>query len=358
MEIKIARQKDYREFIDFQRKLLRGDSNYRDLQSRTVRALLFGKAAILKGAWISPLMIMEGEELLGVCILGIVDRMKDTLQIAFLDFRNDERIIGCLIDYCRKLAKEKGVSNLLIGLNLHVNYGLGLLASSYDKPQSLGSAYNPAYYIEHIGKHIAPSEELVSYRNRIDALDLSVSPRFRAYLDRNFEVRKADFKEIRRTAQIYNIVNNAAFVDHKYYYPRRLDEDIELFREFRPLLNEENLLFVYHKEEPVGFLLWYPDFNQYVAAGKGIGLSTVLQYRLGFSKADTVKFTEIGVLPKYRNRGAVYPLLEACYQMTKGRYTYVETGWIMRGNSGSEGIGARFIQNEYKRYQVFEMKLR
>lgn len=358
MKIKVAERKDYKKFVDFQRKLFASDSSYRDLQSRTVKALLYRKAAILEGTWISPLMIMDEEELFGVCILGVVDRMRDTLQVAFLDFRNDERIIGCLIDYCQKVANDKGLAKILFGLNLHVNYGLGLLASSYDKPQSLGSAYNPPYYIEQIERYIKPSEELVSYRNRIDALDLSISPRLRNYLERNFEVRKADFKDIRKTAEIYNIVNNASFAHHKYYYPRRLEEDIELFQEFRPLLNEENLLFVYHKQKPVGFLLWYPDFNQCVAAGKSIGLSTVLQYRLGFVKMDTVKFTEIGVLPKYQNRGAVYPLLETCYQMTRKRYTYVESGWIMRGNTGSEGIGLRFIQNEYKKYKVFEKDLR
>lgn len=358
MEIKVAQQKDHEVFADFQRRLFAGDPNYRDLQSRTVKGLLTGKAAIVHGSWLCPVMVTEGEEILGVCVLGIVDRMDDTLQIAFLDFRNDERIIGCLLDYCKAIARKKGLSKILVGLNLHVNYGLGVLASSYDKPQSLGSAYNPSYYIEQIERYIKPSEELVSYRNRIDALDLSISSRLRNYLEQNFEVRKADFKDIRRTAEIYNTVNNSSFAHHKYYYPRRLEEDIELFQEFRPLLNEENLLFVYHKQEPVGFLLWYPDFNQCVEPGKSIGWSTVLRYRLGFAKMDTVKFTEIGVLPKYQNRGAVYPLLETCYQMTRERYTYVESGWIMRGNAGSEGIGLRFIQKEYKKYKVFEKDLR
>lgn len=357
MNIKIAQKNNFKDFIGFRGKLLRGDNSYRDMHSRILKALLYGRSCLVQSIRFKPVMVVEDEILLGVCLFAVVDRMKDTLQMAFLDFVDDGRVLRLLLDYAKMEAKKQGLVKVLIGLNLHVNYGLGILADSQDKVQDLASAYHPKYYTQQIERLAKASEELVSYQAEMSAIDLSLPLKAKASIYEKFHVKTADFHNIKQTAAIYNQVNNRAFAHHKYYFERRSEEDLELFMEFKPLLREENLLFVFYKEEPVGFLLWYPDFNQLIGPGEELGPAAVLKYRLGWQKIDTMILTEIGVIPAFQYRGAVYALLDSCHQRVKDRYRHVVTSWIMKDNAGSIGISERFIKQVYKRYKVFEIKV-
>lgn len=355
MYIKIAQKNDYKDFIGFQKKLYKGDKNYIDFQSRFLKSLLYKKSCILNNSTTLPIMVMENDSILGVAMLATIDRMSDTLQICFLDFVDDKDVFKMIFDYAKEYARKIGANKILIGMNLHINYGLGLLSSGYHIRQDLGSSYNPKYYIDIIEKFAKASEELVSYKGLVSDIDLSLPPKLKERINSKFQVKKADFKNLDRTAKIYSFINNNSFKEHKYYFQRYEYEDLELFKDFKMLLNEDNLLFVFHNDEPVGFLLWYPDFNQLVSCGKEIGISTVLKYRLGFNNIDTVILSEFGIIPKYRQKGALYPLLERCYQVTKDKYKYVKSGWIMQDNLNSKFVSNRFIKNEYKKFKVFEI---
>lgn len=357
MYIKIAEKKDYKNFINFQKNLYKDDINYKDFQSKFLKSLLYKKSCLLKSSKIKPVMVMDNKSIIGVCLLCIVDRMNDTLQISFLDFIDNKDVFKLIFDYSKTIAKKKGLKKILIGMNLHINYGLGLLANKYDMPQDLGSSYNYEYYIKHIESFISPSEQLISYKGLISDIDLSLSEKSKQRLYNSFSIKKADFKNIEKTAKVYSYVNNLAFKNHKYYFERRNEEDIELFKDFRFLLDEHNLLFVYHDEKPVGFLLWYPDFNQIVNSGKDINISTILKYKLNLQKIDTMIIAEFGVIPQYQKKGALYALLDTCYNIAGKKYKYIKSGWIMEKNINSKIISKRFIKNEYKKYKVFEIQI-
>ena len=213
---------------------------------------------------------------------------------------------------------------------------------------------NKEYYIRHIEKYIKPTELLYSYRIKISDMDMNLPDRLRDYIAKNFSIRGADFKNIKKTAALYTEINNKAFVNHKYYYTARKEEDIELLSSFKYVIKEENLLFVYYHEKPVGFMLWYPDFNQLIGSGKRLGVLPILSYKLGLKKIDTVKITEFGVLPEYKNSGAVIALLDYLYKLRGREYTYLESGWIMESNIESTAITKRFMKNKYKSYKVYE----
>lgn len=355
MYIVNAKKKDYKKFIDFQKEIYKYDTQFRDLQSVSLPDILEQKAQITKGSYIEPYLVYSDEcKIEAVFILAVIDRMPDTMQIAFLDFVDKEEVFGEIYRFAKQKAKEKSTSKILIGLNLHVNYGLGLLADSFGSIPSFGSAYNKEYYTKHIEKYMKPTDTLYSYKIKISEMDVNLSDRLREYISKNFIIRKADFKNIKETAAIYTQINNRAFVNHKYYYTAREEEDIELLSSFRYLIKEENLLFVYHNEKPVGFMLWYPDFNQLLGIGKRLGIFSVLKYKLDLKKIDTVKITEFGVLPEYKNSGAVIALLDYFYKLRGNDYVYLESGWIMKSNKASTAITSRFMKNKYKTFKVYE----
>lgn len=347
--------KDYKKFIRFQHEIYKDDEQFRDLQSVLLPDILRKKARITKGSEIEAyLLYSDDNKIEAVFIFAVIDRLPDTLQIAFLDFIDKEEIFGEIYKFAKLKAKEKGLKKLLLGLNLHVNYGLGLLADSFQKPASFGSAYNKEYYIRHIEKYMQPTDLLYSYKIKIADIGMNLPERSLNYIEQNFSIRKADFKNIKKTAALYTEINNKAFVNHKYYYTARKEEDMELLSSFKYIIKEENLLFVYYREKPIGFMLWYPDFNQLLSRGQSLGLMSILKYKLGLKKIDTLKITEFGVLPEYKNSGAVIALINYLYKLRGKCYKYLESGWIWEKNIESTAIAKRFIKKRYKSFKVYE----
>lgn len=356
MIVRFAESNDFAAMLKFQKEIYRGNQNYRDHQSRTLKALFRRKMEIQKKSEIVPIVVEQNHQIVGMAFLAVIDRMADKLQIAFLEMKNDAKIAERIVEFAKDFAHKRFIRTILIGLNFHVNYGMGLLASDFDKVQSIGSSYNPAYYIEHLEKLATTAKNLVSYKGLIEDIKLNLSPALKRRIAQ-FEVRTADFKNIEETARIYGQINNQAFAEHDYYYESREAEDIELFNEYKLFLKPENLLFAYKDDLPIGFILWYPDFNQLIGGGQELGLWAFIKSRLTPGRIDTMKFTEFGIIPQYRRSGALYAMLTRCYELNEGRYRFIESGWILDDNSSSKNVTTHFIKKESKHYKVFEINL-
>lgn len=358
MEIKVVDGKGTKDYIQFCNQIYQDNPYYRDNMSGLLKGILSGKAAICKSSRIIPVKVVEGNKILAVCIYGIVDRMQDTLQLTFFEaLENQEEAVDCLINYGRSIAAAYGIKKILVGLNFHVNYGLGLLASGYDRPQTFGSAYNPSYYIKYFKRYADDEVKLMSYLTDMKDFDLNVEERMLNRILTRYRVRKANFNEIEREAEIYTNLNNLAFQNHEFYYERRIKEDLELFKEFKVLLREENLLIMEHNGTPVGFMLWYPDYNELLKPGESIGPMTVIKNRLFRHKIKKFKIVELGVIPKHQKNGAVLALFHYLSGLVKDRYQYCEAGWILEENMASRGLCFRWAHKEDKYYEVFWINL-
>lgn len=353
-KVKKVEREEYSKFVGFQKKIYKSDNNFRDLQSVVLKQIINQKAEVLRGSIFTPYFVLENDTVVGVFALVVMDRLSDTLQITFLDFLDNHKIFETIYNFSKEIAKQKGLKKLLIGLNLHINYGLGLLSSGFEKIQGFGSSYNKKYYVEHIEKYIKPTDILYSYKTKMSNIKFNQSEKTTEYIKQNFEIKNADFSNIKQTAELYTKVNNLSFTEHKYYYETRLAESVELFDGLKYILKPENLLFAYYNKEPIGFILWYPEFNQLVGAGKGITPAVFLKIKLQRSKINTMKLVEFGVLPKFRNRGAIFALLYHLYEKYGHKFEYLESGWIMEENRPSSAVTEHFKMEKYKQFKVYE----
>ena len=348
-----------KDYLALSKEVYKHNPYYRDTMSRVLEDILKGKSLICKSSKITAILVVESGRVVAACTFAIVDRMPDTLQLTFFEaLEHQEKAVAKIMEFGRQLAKEQGLDKLLIGLNFHVNYGLGLLADHYDTVPSFGTAYNPPYYIEYFEAYADEEVNLVTYQGPMDKFDLGLDPRLIEKLTAKYSVRKADFKNIKREVEIYTELNNRAFSQHRFYYERRLEEDLELFQEFKLLLREENLLFLEYQGRPIGFMLWYPDFNELIKPGEALGLKTVLKNKFLAYKIKKYKIVELGVLPEFQKRGAVMALFHKCRQLVEGRFELCESGWILEGNLASKGFGLRWTNEEYKHYKVFLVDLK
>ncbi len=349
--------KESRRYLSFIRRLDRTDPLRRNILHGNVKALLKREGALANSCLVlEPTLVVDGEEILAACIYLLVDRMPGTLQLAFFEVLPDQRgAVDLLIERGKEIARERGAEKLLFGLNGHVNYGLGFLAEHFHEVPIFGSQYNPRHVVEMLEHRGATITELMTYYTAMDRFEVPISDRLKARIRSRYRVVEADLGDLEATAAIYTKINNAAFADHAFYYPRRVTEDLELFREFKPFLRPENLLLLYAGDKPIGFMLWYPDFNQLIRSGERIGLRTWLRWKWREKTIDTFKIVEIGILPTYQGKGGIVALFEACRERVRGRFAHCEAGWILEENQASRGFGLKWADAEHHRFRAYEL---
>ncbi|PAB60255.1 hypothetical protein [Anaeromicrobium sediminis] len=358
MELKILNKNEVNEYINFVKNIYKDNVLYRNSMLNVMSDILKEKSEICKSSWIEAIMIYKENKPVLCATLAVVDRMDEILQITYFEaIDNNVDSFNLFMDHVLKRAREKGTSKISAGLNLHVNYGLGFLASDYDKKQSFGMAYNSPHYNDLFSDFGFSTIDLVSYLTNMKDFSFPLNDKILCKIRSRFNVRKASFKDLEREARIYTHINNRAFVDHLFYYERRIEEDMELFKDFKHLLKEENLLFVEYKEKPVGFMLWYPDYHELMNVNDNLGIKTVIKNKLFSNKIKKFKIVEMGILPEFQKTGAILALFDYCNDLIKDRYEICESGWILKDNMDSRNFGIKWAHKEYKKYKAYLLEV-
>lgn len=129
-----------------------------------------------------------------------------------------------------------------------------------------------------------------------------------------------------------------------------------MFCSYQSLISGQNLLILEHEGAPVGYLLWFPDYNQLLAPGESLGPDLCRKHRLLGHTTKKFIVSEIAVLPEFQGTGAVLALFDRCLQLTGSQYEWCETGWILNSNLKSRGFGLRWAGGEHKHYKVYEIE--
>lgn len=354
MKIVNVDKKNRKEFLKYYKNQYLNSDLKRDSLSGLVRGLLYKKSELCKSVDLEPLMVMENNKIIMICILAYAHRMPEYIQIGFFESKQlNSNAFQLIVERAEKLARLKKATKITGSLNIHVNYGLGFLASDYDKEQSFGMAYNDEFYNQYFIDNGFNSVDMITYKKNIQKMDSLLNDNIKKKINGRYKVRQVDFKNIESEIKIYIDINNQAFKEHLFYYPRKEEEDLELFKDFRYLLKSENLLFVEKDGIPVGFMLWYPDFNQIMKKGETVGLRTVIKNKLFYKKIKTFKIVEMGVIPSERGKGAILSLFDYCFQCVKGNFENIESGWILDNNTNSKNFGIKWADGESKHYKAY-----
>lgn len=352
---------EIRQYIDFTRSVYQNDPYYRDSLSPLLQMVLTGKSAFCRQVEeLSPILAAEDGKVLLAATLLYTKKLPGQLIVAFFEaLPGAETALAALLAEAKKRCYRAGLNSIVFGLNGHVNYGLGMQTDHFDAVPCFGSAYNPDYYAGYFtaipGIKII---NMVSYHGGMQRLEEQglISDEM---LKRSaaFSYRIADLSQLEREVDIYTELNNRCFADHPLYWERTAAEDMELFRPFKLFIGGENLILAEKEGQPVGFLLWYPDFNQLIRPGKGMNLVTYVKNKLMKNSIDRFKITEIGVLPEYQRTTVAAGLFAKCLELVRGRYAWGESGWILEDNTLSRAFGQRWGAEEYKHYQAYQLEI-
>jgi hypothetical protein len=347
-----------RAFHAIPRRVYRNLPGYRATEDALTHMLVDGPTVFHNHAEVTPFLLVEDDDVVGRCALVHDSRMPDVVQVAFFD------ALPGLTDVCHSIrtaarAFRPGAGRLVIGLNGHLNYGAGFLLSRFDVPPVFGLPYTPCYYADYFAS--LDVRATASYRFPVAEVFAWAERQPTGTGADGIAVRSMDLRRLQPEIELYTALDNASFIGTPYWSPRDPQENYELFAPFRAFLSGDNLLFAEIAGRPIGFLLWYPDFNELVGPGGGLNAWQALRFRLGI-RARTFRVTEIAILPEFRRNHALYAMiLHVIPILRAGGFTHGEGGFIFERNRASINMTSRYLDRvfgrapePYRRYGIFE----
>jgi ribosomal protein S18 acetylase RimI-like enzyme len=130
----------------------------------------------------------------------------------------------------------------------------------------------------------------------------------------------------------------------------------------KPLLTDGLAYVAETPQEPVGFLLAMPDFNQAFKPLKGRLLTPkflgFLPYLAGWKVPDVCRVITLGVKAGYRGRGIEAAMLaDGLRAGFRLGFRGVEASWILEDNTAVQRVIELFGGKAYKTYRVYERSL-
>jgi hypothetical protein len=359
--IPIKTRQELKVFSNFKKEVYKSNSSQRSTGDTITQLLLKGSSAFHKHASVKPFLIQQRQKPVGRFALIQDEKLKDCVQVAFFEaLQGLSNLSEAILQQARSAFPDS--DRIVIGLDGHLNYNAGILLNYFDRPPVFGLPYTPDYYPEYFQEF--EQKTMVSYRFAAAAFFRFMEEKGHKFDLGGITVRKMNKKKFKREIEIYTRLNNACFAGHPYWAERTPEEDYELFYPFRFLLKEEFLLFAEFQGKPIGFLLWYPDFNELVPANRQLGINHLLKFHIR-NPIKTFRFTQIAVLPQYRISTATLALiLKMIPPVKKAGYEYGEGGYIFEDNHKSIAMTRRFLQRAtgrkmepYRSYAIFAGKL-
>ncbi|MFH2142695.1 MAG: GNAT family N-acetyltransferase [Bacteroidota bacterium] len=364
--VQLNKKTDYLSFFKVGKEVYKNSPCFKATDNDIIKLLIEGPTHFHTHAQVTPFLIYKDFDIVGRFAFIYDKRLMYYAQVAFFEaFDGLEDVDQLLISEAKIRYPE--CKKICIGLNGHLNYSAGFLQNNFDEVPVFGLPYSQPYYLKYF-KNLH-KRKIVSFRFSTKNASSYINKLKNTRFGENISVRKLDRNNIAVDTLIYTYLNNLCFQKHPYWSDRDGIEDLELFEPFKNLLRDENLIFAEYNGKVVGFLLWFPDFNQLVRkqrelrAGKSYSYD-VLRYRF-FNPIQRFRFTEIAVDPEYRKKGIELALInQMIIDVAKTRYKFGEGGFIFEENLDSVNLTIRYIERftgetiqPHNRYVVYEANL-
>lgn len=305
-------------------------------------------------------------------IAGIIDSLHqqihqdDAAFFGFFECVDDVDISTKLFETVSDWAKKQGAKVLRGPMNPTTNDECGLLIQGFDSPPVFMMTYNPPYYIQHIeSAGFQKARDLLAY-----AVDVSKCPLDRIETiaekvkKRNPDIRLVPVRRATLNADLEMVkrVYNTAWEKNWGFVPMTDAEMNFMADRLKPLFVEGLVWLAFAQDEPVGFLLALPDYNEAFKPLKGRLLTPqifkFLPYLLKWKCPQWCRVLTLGVVEKYRNRGLEAAMLWEGFKVGIGMgIKFAECSWVLEDNILMNRVMEFFGGSVYKRYRIYEKPL-
>lgn len=282
---------------------------------------------------------------------------------------DDPEAAQALLDTATAWVQARGYDAIRGPQSFTTHEETGLLIEGFE-PNLIMMPYNKPYYASFI--------EAAQFEKVMDTVSV--------YLDKDTFVAEGSLDRLDRMLERVNRVYNFSV---RYFDPKNKAADFRLFRDlynvvwdgnwgFTPMTDAEldalvnNLgilvdarfaFFIYDGDDPIGFGLAVPDFNEaihlaYPRPGEPEAwtLLKVLWHWRVRKAINGTRFVFFGVKEAYRGTGVALLVLRTMSQSTiDSEYQYVDMGWILETNP-LLSVGLKLGTQIYRRYRYYEKR--
>ena len=261
-------------------------------------------------------------------------------------------------------ARSRGLTKILGPKGFTPMDGFGLLVKGFQHRPAFGLPYNPDYYpalIETCGfqpDHDAVSGYLsadINFPERIHELADRIKQRRGLHIAR-YEKRSDLRSLVPKLKDLYNgalrgTAGNAPISD---------DEANALADQMLWFADPELIKIVMKGEEPVGFLLAYPDVSTALQKSRGrlfpFGWLTLLRE---LKRTDWLDINGAGLIPEYRGSGGMAILYSEMFKSVKesGQFKHAEVIQIGMENESMQRDLENFGIDFYKTHRTYQREL-
>jgi hypothetical protein len=343
-----------RRLASFVMRVHRGNPCFKDLQIHKLRSFLNGGDSFIRECAIRPVIALDGAEIAAGC-LYISHPGLAVLQVGFLEsIPGGRAAVEALISEAREEARRRGLERVVVGLQGHPSYGVGLLSAGHELPIAFDGIYTAPWTVAALDGLGLESHGLTSWRMPLAAMRFSPAALTRCA--REVVVRTWDLRRFDAEARLFGQLANDCLAGTPYYFPKPPEAMTEILGRIRPLLRPEHLLFAEKGGRTVGFYFWLPDFNEALPGGRRTSLIEVgLRGMLLGRRIQTIVLDAVGVLPEHRRSTILTGLLYGIHSRTVGRYASCETTFVWDDNRASTLVCRAAGGAPHRRWRVYEL---
>lgn len=356
MYLLIAETKPQRRaFVNFIYEVYRGNACFRDNLSANCKNFLYKHDAFTRSCNTRPLLVYSGNRIVARTML-IYHSGLDAVQMGFFEaLPGQYPAVDMLMEAAKAFAAQLGLTKILAGINGHTSYGVGFLLNAYDKPNPFDGGYSQPYYPAYFERLGFKAHGFSTYYMHL--ADFKPGPRILERIYAEFTFREINLKNLKHEMQILGGLFNQTLADTPFFFPKSPAEWYDVFKTLRPILKNENIIYVLKDKREVGYLFWHPNYNQLINKNKNSALNLVIKLILHKKRLSEIKINALGVLPQHFASGAVIGLFNELTRRTITRFSGGETGFISDANTRSKIITQRYCGKPFRQYALYELEL-
>lgn len=286
---------------------------------------------------------------------------------------NDQEAATALLTTAAGWVKAKGYDAIRGPQTFTTHEDVGVLVEGFTRPVLL-MPYNHAYYKDLIeGAGFTKSMDLFSFHlSRQGAAEHATGDRLerltKAVMKRNkVTVREIDSKNLTAEFNLFKDLYNAAWDKNWGFTPMTPKELDALVKSLGQFFDSRFAFFAYVEDQPAGFVMGIPDFNQVLKAANprpGVPEVVSLVRALWYWKIrpiiDTARIPLMGVKETFRNKGVdavlYYYVLMALLRAPNIQHS--DSGWILEVNENMVSIALSFGSTIYKTHRIYEQSFK
>jgi hypothetical protein len=289
----------------------------------------------------------------------------ETAFFYYFDAANDAQATTKLFDAVFEWARGKGLTEVYGPNGPMRSDGHGLLVEGFAHRPAIGIKYNYPYYKDRVED--SGFEKSHDYYSGYIQKGYDLPERFyelaerikarRGYRVRSFRTRRELLSLAPDLYQIYE----RAFVQVWGYYPVDVVEIEAMIRRISLIADPRMIKMVLVDDEPVGFVIAYPDVSAAIQRIKGrlwpFGWIHLLLERY---LTRWVNFNGVGVIPEYQGVGAnavLYTELAKTFKDNRFRFEHGDLVQVAETNIHSLGDFAAAGPELYKTHRVYHRAL-